>query len=174
MSSLKEELNLLIGKYGIQSVNVSLQKRMKEDYEYLKRHFTKETKEAKEQVKREVVDLVEESQHVELPSVEVPKLETPKKETVKEEKKQRDPKEMKIWQKEQEDKKRKENEEKGINPKDLLTKENLKKWIEDEGRTYSYIAREYVGCKDTEVSATAKAFGIENTRKNLLITRKNL
>ena len=76
---------------------------------------------------------------------------------------------MKIWQKEQEDKKRKENEDKGINIKDLLTKENLKKWIEEEGRTYSYISREYVGCKDSEVSATAKAFGIENTRKNVLI-----
>jgi hypothetical protein len=90
-------------------------------------------------------------------------------EEVKKENKHRDPKEMKIWQKEQEDKKRKENEDKGINIKDLLTKENLKKWIEEEGRTYSYISREYVGCKDSEVSATAKAFGIENTRKNVLI-----
>jgi hypothetical protein len=71
-----------------------------------------------------------------------------------------------------EEKKKKENLEKNISIKDLLTKENLKKWIEDEGRTYSYIAREHVGCKDTEVSAAAKAFNIENTRKQVTIQAK--
>jgi len=157
MASLKEELNLLIAKYSIQNVNISLQARMKEDYEYLKTLYGKkeEPVKVKEEVKEEVKAEVKEEVKVE--------------EEVKKENKHRDPKEMKIWQKEQEDKKRKENEEKGINIKDLLTKENLKKWIEEEGRTYSYISREYVGCKDSEVSATAKAFGIENTRKNVLI-----
>jgi len=157
MTSLKEELNLLIAKYSIQNVNISLQARMKEDYEYLKTLYGKkeEPVKVKEEVKEEVKAEVKEEVKVE--------------EEVKKENKHRDPKEMKIWQKEQEDKKRKENEEKGINIKDLLTKENLKKWIEEEGRTYSYISREYVGCKDSEVSATAKAFGIENTRKNVLI-----
>lgn len=77
----------------------------------------------------------------------------------------RDPKEMKEWQKDQEEQKYKEYEKKGINPKDLLTKENLKKWLEEEGRTYSYIAREYVGCKDIEVSAIAKLFGIKKVDK---------
>jgi hypothetical protein len=157
MTSLKEELNLLIAKYNIQNVNISLQARMKEDYEYLKSLYGKkeEPVKVKEEVKAEVKAEVK-------PEVKV-------EEEVKKENKHRDPKEMKIWQKEQEDKKRKENEDKGINIKDLLTKENLKKWIEEEGRTYSYISREYVGCKDSEVSATAKAFGIENTRKNVLI-----
>ena len=84
-------------------------------------------------------------------------------------KKFKDSKEQKIWQREMEEKKKKENLEKGISIKSLLTKENLKKWIEEEGRTYSYIAREYTGCKDTEVSAAAKLFGIESTRKNVLI-----
>ena len=88
------------------------------------------------------------------------------------EKKFKDSKEQKIWQKEQEEKKRKENLVKGINPKDLLTKENLKKWIEEEGRTYSYIAREYTGCKDSEVSSAAKLYNIENTHKNVMITAK--
>ena len=59
-----------------------------------------------------------------------------------------------------------------MNPKDLLTKENLQKWIVEEGRTFSYISREYVGCKDSEVSSIAKAFGIENTRKNIMIHGK--
>jgi hypothetical protein len=64
-----------------------------------------------------------------------------------------------------EDKKRKELEEKGISPKTLLTKENLKKWIEEEGRTYSYIAREFIGCRDSEVSAAAKLWGIKKKNK---------
>jgi hypothetical protein len=165
MTSLKEELNLLIAKYSIQNVNISLQARMKEDYEYLKTLYGKkeEPVKVKEEVKAEVKGEVKEEVKAEVkPEVKV-------EEEVKKENKNRDSKEMKIWQKEQEDKKRKENEDKGINIKDLLTKENLKKWIEEEGRTYSYIAREYVGCKDSEVSATAKAFGIENTRKNVLI-----
>lgn len=161
MASLKEELNLLIAKYTIQNVNISLQARMKEDYEYLKSLYGK--KEEPVKVKEEVKAEMKEEVKAEVkPEVKV-------EEEVKKENKHRDPKEMKIWQKEQEDKKRKENEDKGINIKDLLTKENLKKWIEEEGRTYSYISREYVGCKDSEVSATAKAFGIENTRKNVLI-----
>jgi hypothetical protein len=157
MESLTDELNLLIAKYTIQKVNTTLQARMKEDYEYLKSLYGKkeEPVKVKEEVKAEVKEEV--------------KAEAKVEEEVKKENKHRDPKEMKIWQKEQEDKKRKENEDKGINIKDLLTKENLKKWIEEEGRTYSYISREYVGCKDSEVSATAKAFGIENTRKNVLI-----
>jgi hypothetical protein len=45
-----------------------------------------------------------------------------------------------------------ENEAKGLAIKDLLTKQNLEKWLIDEGRTYSYIAQYYVGCDDKIVS----------------------
>ena len=79
---------------------------------------------------------------------------------------------MKEWQRAEEDKKKKENESKGVKKETLLTKENLKKWIEEEGRTFCYISREYVGCKDSEVSAAAKLFGIDTTRKN--VTVKNV
>ena len=158
---LNYELNLLISRYGIRDVNKSLQTRMKEDYEYLKTVFSKEDKkEVKKEVKVESVEPESE------PAIEI-KEEAPVAEV--KEKKFKDSKEQKVWQKEQEEKKFKENEAKGIKSKDLLTKENLKKWIEEEGRTYSYISREYVGCKDSEVSAAAKLLGIENTRKNLMI-----
>lgn len=158
---LNYELNLLISRYGIRNVNKSLQTRMKEDYEYLKTVFSKEDKkEVKKEVKVESVETESE------PAIEI-KEEVAATEV--KEKKFKDSKEQKVWQKEQEEKKFKENEAKGIKPKDLLTKENLKKWIEEEGRTYSYISREYVGCKDSEVSAAAKLLGIENTRKNLMI-----
>ena len=164
MEGLTNELNVLIGKYGIRDVNKALQTKMKEDYEYLKSLFAKEEKKVEKleklEKKTEVIEIDSEPTIVmkeEVPVVEV------------KEKKFKDSKEQKAWQKEQEEKKFKENEAKGIKPKDLLTKENLKKWIEEDNRTYSYIAREYIGCKDSEVSAMAKAFGIENTRKNVMI-----
>ena len=158
MESLKDELNSLIGKYGVRAIHEMLTNRMELDYLYLKRIYEKKEVQKKDEPKNDEPKK-EEAQEL------VSKEEGP----VKDEKKHKDPKEVKAWQKEQEEKKRKENESKGVNPKDLLTKENLQKWIIDEGRTFSYIAREYVGCKDSEVSAVAKALGIENTRKNVLI-----
>lgn len=169
--SLSDDLNMLIGHYGLAAVHSTLQTRIKEEYEYLKKLFEKksdvEEKPIKEKkvesvvVKNEVVETVE--------TVETEVVETVETEKTEEPKKFKDSKEQKIWQREMEEKKKKENLEKGISIKSLLTKENLKKWIEEEGRTYSYIAREYTGCKDTEVSAAAKLFGIESTRKNVLI-----
>ena len=160
MNTLREELSVLIGKYGIRAIHEILTQRMESDYNYLKHIYEK--KEVKQEVKEE--ETKEEVKN------EV--VEAPKGESKGEPKKFRDPKEIKAWQKEQEEKKKKENEEKGVNPKDLLTKENLQKWIVEEGRTFSYISREYVGCKDSEVSSIAKAFGIENTRKNIMIHGK--
>jgi hypothetical protein len=171
--SLSDDLNMLIGHYGLAAVHSTLQTRIKEEYEYLKKLFEKksdvEEKPIKEKkvepvvVKNEVVktEVVETVENEVVETVEAEKTEEPKK--------FKDSKEQKIWQREMEEKKKKENLEKGISIKSLLTKENLKKWIEEEGRTYSYIAREYTGCKDTEVSAAAKLFGIESTRKNVLI-----
>jgi hypothetical protein len=163
--SVADDLNMLIGHYGLVEVHKVLQKRMSDDYEYLKAFFEK--KEAKP------VKLVEPVKVVE--PVEVKETNTVVETVVEdssEKKKFKDSKEQKLWQREMEEKKKKENLEKNISIKDLLTKENLKKWIEDEGRTYSYIAREHVGCKDTEVSAAAKAFNIENTRKQVTIQAK--
>ena len=164
MSSLKDDLSMLIATYGIRDIHMALMSRMENDYHYLKKVMEKEEKKVKPvEPKKQVVEenVVEEN-------LEVEEVEEVKKEEEKE-KKYRDPKEMKVWQKEQEEKKRKENEAKGIKPKDLLTKENLQKWYGEEGRTFSYISREYVGCKDTEVSAAVKLYNIESTRKNLVV-----
>ena len=124
---------------------------MKKDYDYLKSIFEKkdkpkETNETKET--KETITQTEESN------------------------KFNNSKDQKLWQKEQEDKKRKENEDKGIDPKSLLTIENLKKWLIDEKRTFSYVAREYVGCKDSEVSSTAKAFNIECKKPYMYHSKK--
>ena len=85
------------------------------------------------------------------------------------------PQEMKRFQKEAEAKKHAELVAQGIDIKTILTKENLKKWLEDEERTYSWVAREKAGCPDTHVAAIAKSFGIQNknTKKRaLMMARK--
>ena len=83
----------------------------------------------------------------------------------------RDPKEMKEFQKTEEEKKRKENEEAGLELSQVLTKENLKQWIEIEGHTYAWVAREKAGCKESQIAATAQMMGIKSriTKKKALI-----
>lgn len=56
----------------------------------------------------------------------------------------------------------KELQAKGIDPETLLTKDNLKKWIEMENLTYAQIARDHVGLSAMQVSTTAKAFGFKS------------
>lgn len=169
--SVTDDLNMLIGHYGLVEVHKAVQKRMKDDYDYLKTLFDKkETVKPLAKVETPIVTPTNTVEQVVEP-VE-PLVNTNVDVEEPEKRKFKDSKEQKLWQREMEEKKKKENLEKNISIKDLLTKENLKKWIEDEGRTYSYISREYVGCKDSEVSAAAKAFGIENTRKNIMIQGK--
>jgi hypothetical protein len=82
-----------------------------------------------------------------------------------------DPKDIKKWQKEQEDKKKRELDAQGINPASLLTKENLQKWIVDDKKTFAFVAREYVGLPDSMVASSAKSFGIqsENSKRRAMI-----
>lgn len=155
---MEEELNTIIGKYGIVTVHMYLEQRIKHEYNYLKKFFEKKVVEQKV----EKTNVVEKSEVVETNETNEIVDQTTEKNF-------KDPKEMKKWQKEMEEKKRIEQEAKGVNPKDLLTKENLQKWYGEEGRTFSYISREYIGCKDTEVSNAVKMFGIVNTQKNVIV-----
>ena len=74
----------------------------------------------------------------------------------------KDSKEQKQWQKDQEEAKRRENEANGLTHANILTRENLKKWIEEEGKTYAWVAREKAGCPETQVAATAQMMGIKS------------
>jgi hypothetical protein len=78
-----------------------------------------------------------------------------------------DPKDIKKWQKEQEEKKKRELDAQGINPASLLTKENLERWILQEKKTYAAVARDYVGLPESMISSSAKSFNIqsETTKK---------
>ena len=153
--NLSSDLSILIGKYGAQSVHKAVMSRMKDDYSYFKKIFDEAKEKVEKPVEKPVDKPVEKANEIVKEVVEVQEV------------KFRDPKEMKAWQRTQEEIKKKENDSKGIKKETLLTKENLKKWIEEEGHTFSYISRTYVGCKDSEVSATAKLFGIDTNRKHI-------
>jgi hypothetical protein len=58
----------------------------------------------------------------------------------------------------------------GVQPGSLLTKEALTKWIND-GKTYWFIAEE-TGASDAEVSAMAKAFGLQSTLSKIVAGKK--
>lgn len=159
---MQEALNQIICTYGMEAVHVALQTKMKTEYAFLKKLYAEKPVVVAEKA------LEEKPVALEKPVV----VETTLVEDTSNEKKFRDPKEMKEWQRSEEEKKRLENEAKGLKKETLLTKENLKKWIEDENRTYSYISRTYVGCKDIEVSSAAKLYGIVPTRKNVMVHTK--
>ena len=74
----------------------------------------------------------------------------------------RNPQEQKKWQKEQEDKKMRDLRATGVNPASLLTEANLRKWVEDEKKTFAFIAREYVGLSDGVIAAEAKKYGLQS------------
>jgi hypothetical protein len=164
---MEDDLSTLIGAYGITAIHKALMNRMKDEYSYLKKIFEEKEKPVKEEKEKPVKEEKEKENPV-VPVITVTEVVKPTA-VVEETTKFRDPKEMKEWQRGEEEKKKKENESKGIKKETLLTKENLKKWIEEEGRTFAYISREYVGCKDSEVSAAAKLFGIDTNRKNVTV-----
>ena len=84
-------------------------------------------------------------------------------------------KDLKAWQKEQEAKKLADLTAQGIVPESLLTPENIKKWIEDEHRTFAYVAREYVGMPEAKVADFAKEHGVNSTisKKRAILSAKN-
>ena len=65
-------------------------------------------------------------------------------------------KEAKQWQKEQEELRREQNERNGIQPESLLTPENMKKWVLEEKKPYSTIARDIIGLPEYRIADYAK------------------
>ncbi len=69
---------------------------------------------------------------------------------------------IKQWQKQQEDKRAAELKEQGIDGMSLLTEENLRKWLEKEGRAYAQVARDIAGVSEATVAEIAKKYGIQS------------
>ena len=198
MSDIESEIRKLVSSYGYQYVNDTLQSMMKNEYTYLSKLFqttatpvsvvptpttlvAQPTATVKKQKKVKKVKVVGQPKVAE-PKVTEAKVDEPTNTLVLEEEIKevvvtnptptyRDPKEIKEYQKTEEEKKRKENEEAGIELSQILTKENLKQWIEVEGHTYAWVAREKAGCKESQIAATAQMMGIKSriTKKKALI-----
>jgi hypothetical protein len=85
-----------------------------------------------------------------------------------------DSKMMKKWQKEQEQKKLVELQAAGIVPESLLTVENLRQWVEKEGKTYAYVARIYLGLPESRVSEFGKKNGVlsQMSKKRAVLAAK--
>jgi len=193
MSDIESEIRKLVSSYGYQYVNDTLQSMMKNEYIYLSKLFqttappiivapTVATLVSQPTVAIKKQKKVKKVKVVDIPKVTEAKVTEPTNTLVlNEEIKEvvvtnttpayRDPKEIKEFQKTEEEKKRKENEGLGIELSQILTKENLKQWIEIEGHTYAWVAREKAGCKESQIAATAQMMGIKSriTKKKALI-----
>ena len=84
-------------------------------------------------------------------------------------------KDLKAWQKEQEGKKLAELTAAGITPESLLTAESIKRWIEEEGRTFAYVAREHVGLPEDKVAEFAKKHDVKSkiSKSRAILSSKN-
>lgn len=179
---MDQDIFALVGKYGFKNLHTRLTEIMKSEYEYLKNQFSvapavqavenvhvqtqpqphsekptgkrKYTKKSQVQVEQTHVEQVTVSESPEIKDVLVV---APVQNTY------RDPKEIKAFQKSSEEERHKLNQQAGIQLSQVLTKENLKQWIEVEGHTYAWVAREKAGCPDTQVAATAQMMGVKST-----------
>ena len=166
------DIYALVAKYGFKSLHVRLEEIMRDEYAYFQTKFqtkvpevkqviqdVKVQKKKKTKVKESVKQEQSEDVSLSLTDVELKDVIVTLTEKTNN---FRDPKEMKEYQKNAVSKKHEENVAAGIEVSDILTKENLKQWIEDEGHTYAWVAREKSGCPETQVAATAQMMGIKS------------
>lgn len=191
---MDQEIYSLVGKYGFKSLHSRLSEIMKSEYEYLKSQFPLENPPVNQIIKAPLQPQVEvitgkrkytkkpkQVQQVQLPPVEETVTISESSE-IKDilvvtpvQNGYRDPKEMKAFQKAGEEERHKLNQAAGVQLSQILIKENLKQWIETEGHTYAWVAREKAGCPDTQVAATAQMMGVKSTfskKRAMMINRR--
>ena len=168
LNHMDTDIYALVAKYGFKNLHMRLEEIMRDEYAYfqtkfqdtitsLKQVIQEPKKKASKKPKKPVNEFVELREEVNLGEVKDIIV------TLNEKTNNfRDPKEMKEFQKNAVEAKRKENEAAGLQPSHFLTKENLKQWIEDEGRTYAWVAREKAGCPETQVAAQAQMMGLKS------------
>lgn len=183
---MDQDIFALVGKYGFKALHSRLNEIMRAEFEYLKSQFDAAPTEALQRQQPQPLQQLQQPQQTQLPVKTIKKVRKPytkkSKTTAVEEpivseepeikdvivvapvERQgfRDPKEVKAFQKAAEEAKHKENVAAGIDVSQILTKENLKQWIEQEGHTYAWVAREKAGCPDTQVAATAQMMGVKS------------
>jgi len=83
-----------------------------------------------------------------------------------------------LIKKEQTEKVKEKNAElvaKGIDPSTLMTKANLKQWVEVEALTYAQIAREHVGLPADQIATISKGYGFQSPivkKRAMLFSKK--
>lgn len=187
---MDQDIYALVGKYGFKNLHNRLTEIMKSEYEYLKgqffvvpvnrvvelpvkpqvekgekRKYTKKATQAPQPAPIEQTVTLSESPEIKDILVVAPTTQSG----------YRDPKEVKAFQKAGEEERHKLNEAAGIQLSQILTKENLKQWIEVEGHTYAWVAREKAGCPDTQVAATAQMMGVKSTfskKRAIMLNRR--
>lgn len=176
------DIYALVAKYGFKNLHVRLEEIMREEYAYFQTKFQLpvpivinevvheepvQKKQRKTKVKKvatvpaQIVTEEEQTEDVQL-SQENTELKDVIVTVTEKVNHFRDPKEMKEFQKNAVEAKRKENEAAGLTPSHFLTKENLRQWIEEEGKTYAWVAREKAGCPETQVAAQAQMMGLKS------------
>ena len=188
-------LNSLIGYYGFKKVHTRLLEMMKDEYEYLHSQFQQPSLPAsipsvlpvapialvevpvvtveKKKTRKPRAKKIVESNLINTLVPEIPvEVESPEiKEVILVPPNLGDPKGWKEYQKKAEETKRRENDALGIQVHAILTRDNLKKWVEEEGQSYAWVAREKAGCPQEQVAATAQMMGIKSkvTKKRGMI-----
>jgi hypothetical protein len=170
---MDQDIYTLVAKYGFKNLHTRLLEIMRDEYTYLQTQFQilpikeiapvtppAQKKLRKPRLKSPIA--VSELKTADEVQISLENVETKDIIVSVPENKYRDPKEMKEYQRSAVESKRKENEIAGLEPSYFLTKENLKQWIEVEGRTYAWVAREKAGCPETQVAAQAQMMGIKS------------
>lgn len=176
------DIYALVAKYGFKNLHIRLEELMRDEYAYFQTKFQTlvsnpvivnqivqdipvQKKQRKIKIKKNipvpVITEKEQSEDVQL-SLENTELKDVIVTVTEKVNHFRDPKEMKEFQKAAVEAKRKENEAAGLSPSDFLTRENLTQWIEQEGKTYAWVAREKAGCPETQVAAQAQMMGLKS------------
>lgn len=196
---MEQDIRVLIGKYGFQALHEGLMKEMRKQFDYLVSVFPPAKNDIVVPMMEDTIpEPITTPKHAPLDAIMGIKeimLPAPAHaatdgftQEVHEEEKSDDIKEVQITakgaekavtkrrfdkeeQKEAVQKKRAEMLASGIKPESLLTKENLEKWL-GQGMSYQKIAREYVGVPENEVSAIAKAFGLQSQISKFMISNK--
>jgi hypothetical protein len=165
------DIYALVAKYGFKNLHIRLEEIMRDEYAYFQTKFQAPGPLVVNEIVQEIPVLQKKVRKVrtkapvqasEVQEVQVSSDNTEVKDVIVSEKAFRDPKEMKEFQRCAVEAKRKENEAAGLEPSHFLTKDNLRQWIEVDGHTYAWVAREKSGCPEAQVSATAQMMGIKS------------
>jgi hypothetical protein len=166
--SLQASLKALKSEHSYMEIYTELMVMMKQEYDELQTLFGKKGGKQSQPVETQQPEPQSEQQEPQKPDelkqirVITKKQEQKVQPQTQPQQETSDSKQMKQWQKDQEQKKLNELTAQGIDPQTLLTIENLRKWITDEGKTFAYVAREYLGLPEGKVAEFGKKNSIQS------------